>query len=144
MSDSISRWWYFIPVYPVCLFLLLFHVGDAGGGANRIWVSSLGPLFAVAGAVVLLGNLPLAICLLMDARAVKSGDFEWKPNPYAYGILGLSGYLATSYIGLSSTKVEVFGFTLDWGIQIRQFAIFVPVVACLFYLFQRYRYVGFR
>lgn len=144
MSGSISRWWYFIPLYPVCLTLLLFHVGDAGGDANRIWVSSLGPLFAVAGAVVLLGNLPLAVCLFMDARAVKNGDFEWTPNPYVYGILGLSGYLATSYIGLSSTKVEVFGFTFDWGIQIRAFAIFLPAIACLFYLFQRYRYVGFR
>ena len=109
-----------------------------------VWVSSLGLLFAVAGAVVLLGNFPLAVCLFMDARALRNGDFEWKPNPYAYGILGLSGYLATSNLGLSSTKVEVFGFTFDWGIEIRQFAIFLPVIACLFYLFQRYRYVGFR
>ena len=142
MNSANSRWWFFVPIYPISLLFLVLQIGDAGG--STIWVRSLGPLVAIAGFVVLIGNTPLAICLFMDARAVKSGDFDWKPNQYAYGILGFSGNLTTSYIGFSSTNVTILGFNLDWALQFRQFAVLIPFITCIFYLFQRYRYVGFR
>ena len=87
----------------------------------------------------------LGICLFIDAWKVRTGG-KWNPSPYLYGLFGILHGLFGLGIGTLSVFVsrDIWG-TIDSVPDILQNGIVaVSAIVCLFYLFQRFRYVGFR
>ncbi|WP_256685574.1 hypothetical protein [Halococcus qingdaonensis] len=134
MTESFSsRWWYGIAA--TLVLLLLGWIGWAGVRLTTTIVpetdpSQLAP-HGIESLVVLLGTFVFVVAtwtsapiftisLFMDARAVGRGDFEWRPNQYLYGLVGLL------HLGALFTVVV--------------YAVTMPVA--LFYLYRRHRHVG--
>jgi hypothetical protein len=104
-----SDWWqvvalagaFFVLAYVAGVFLfggvvLSFLVG-AGGGPPELFVGSVGVLFLVVLAMVLVGlvlSLLLPIALYYDAEAVAAADVGWDPDPTLYAIAGVVGLFA--------------------------------------------------
>ncbi len=115
-----SRWWYWIVAYPVVTFLFIPLILIFGliGLAPFVVISPdpqpqplLGVVFGIVGLIMLLLILVLIfaslavfvmlpVALYMDARAVSRADYEWKPDPLLYGVLGVLQFLVTPLIGL--------------------------------------------
>lgn len=130
-----SRWWYWIVAYPVVtlLFVPLALILGTIGLAPYIVVSPdplpqplLGVAFGLLGLVVgvlllilVLGSLAVfvmfPVALYMDSRAVSMAEYEWKPDPLLYGILGVVQFIVTPLVGL---------------------------IVALYYLYQRHEHVG--
>lgn len=130
-----SRWWYWIVAYPVVtlLFIPLAIIFGLIGLVPAVVISPdpqpqplLGVAFGLLGLIVgvlflvlILVSLAvfvmLPVSLYMDSRAVSKAEYEWKPSPLLYGILGVLQFLVTPLIGL---------------------------IVALYYLFRRHEHVG--
>lgn len=134
MAESrCSRWWY--GVVATVALLLLGWIAWGGVRLTTATVPGTDPTQLVprgAGTLIfLLGTFvtvvatwvsaPIfAISLFMDARAVRRSDFDWQPNQYLYGSIGLI------HLGALFTVVV--------------YAVTMP--AALFYLYRRHQHIG--
>jgi len=130
-----SRWWYWIVAYPVVTFLFipLILIFGVIGLAPFVVISPdpqpqplLAVVFGIIGLIMVLLILVLIfaslavlvmlpVALYMDSRAVSRADYEWKPEPLLYGVLGVLQFLVTPLIGL---------------------------IVALYYLYRRHEHVG--
>jgi hypothetical protein len=126
MAESFSsRWWYGIilivvsPVIYVAQWLVLKAVVPPSEDAPFQFVTGWLVIFLTwwlsVGAV-----LVFVVCLFMDARAVRSGDLDWKPNQYLYGLVGLPHLIAL----------------------LVPFAYAISIPIGFFYLYRRHQHVG--
>lgn len=113
-----SRWWYWIVAYPVVALLIIPAILVLGGVALApffaispdpqpavgVVVGLLGIAIALLLLVTLLASLAVfvvfPVALYMDARVVSKADYEWKPDPVVYGLLGVLQFVVTPLIGL--------------------------------------------
>lgn len=134
MSEKFSsRWWY--GVAATVVLLLLVWIAWAGVRLTTATVPGTDPTQlvprGVGSLVFLLGTFvtvvatwasaPIfTISLFMDARAIRRSDFDWRPNQYLYGGIGLI------HLGALFTVVV--------------YAVTMPVA--LFYLYRRHQHIG--
>lgn len=128
-----SRWWYLIVAYPVVTLLIIPAMLVLGGIAFApfavispdpqpgigVVIGLLGIVFALLLLVTLFASLAIfvmfPVALYMDARIVSKANYEWKPDPLVYGLLGVAQFVVTPFIGL---------------------------LVALYYLFQRHEHLG--
>lgn len=127
MPNPISRWWWYIVLLLICHLLLAIPFPSD----DLIDWYTIVSLF-----VVYLTGFPLlGICLFIDAQKVRASEINWHPNPYLYGILGLAHYSPFMERWVPEAIIES---------SAPEAIIYVPVIiVSTFYLFQRFRHVGF-
>ena len=138
MSDSISRWWWYVVFYFV--FAVILYTPLTAGDRN---ILAFVATFVFATAFPFLG-----LCLYMDARKVDKYDTVWNPTPYIYGGFGLvHGLSGGGYIWIEI--LFRFEFVSDVWTSIpsrfgRQAIAVMSAGVGVLYLIKRFRYVGFR
>ena len=143
VSDSVSRWWWwYVALYVICL--LVIAIGTLLPSDDVVGLIDLPYTLAI---MITMSGLPLlAICLFVDAWKVTASTNNWNPNPYFYGVIGVIQ-------GLFWFQGGFFPLLVSWNIWEVTYSVppyvqitvaVVSSLVCVVYLFQRYRYVGFR
>lgn len=119
-----SSWWYGVALVPILLGLVwVSWAGLEVTGFSSPGNSGAFPFALISIALVITTwvTAPVfALCLFLDARAIRSNSLDWEPNHYLYGIIG--------FVHLGALfSVVVYALTIPAG---------------LFYLYQRHQYIG--
>ena len=140
VSNKISRWWWYVVLYFVSALIILIPFPSDD-------IVSLADLPVHIALIILISGFPtLGLCLFIDAMKVNRATTTWKPNAYFYGTAGV--IQGVSLFG--DFWFSILGVKYIWSSEslssdpFRLVLIVVSAAGCLFYLFQRFRHVGFR